>query len=87
MNIEIRDPELEARLRKQIETSSSSNVEDVLLRLLDTQEEQDRWLIENRSLHNEKIRRGIEQLERGQEIPEDQLDAHFLKLKSRSSSK
>jgi hypothetical protein len=57
-------------------------VEEVLLRLLETQEEQDRWLQEQRDLHNAKIRRGIEQLDRGEGIPEDALDAYLAKLKS-----
>jgi hypothetical protein len=45
------------------------------LRLLDTQEETDRWLLEHREAINTKIRRGMEQLDRGEGIPEDQLDA------------
>lgn len=82
MNIEIRDPALEARLRKQLEASGSGSVEEVLLRLLETQEEQDRWLLENRDTINTKIRRGIEQLDRGDVIPDDQLTAYLAKLKS-----
>ena len=82
MNIEIRDPELEARLRKQLEATGSGSVEEVLLRLLETQEEQDRWLLENRDTINTKIRRGIEQLDRGDVIREDQLTAYLAKLKS-----
>jgi hypothetical protein len=58
MNIEIRDPKLEARLQRQIQATGSDNVEEVLLRLLETQEEQDRWLLENREANNAKIRRG-----------------------------
>ncbi len=82
MNIEIRDAALEARLRKQLQATGSGSVEEVLLRLLETQEEQDRWLLENRDTINAKIRRGIEQLERGEGIPEDQLDAHLARLKN-----
>jgi hypothetical protein len=37
----------------------------------------------NRELNNEKIRRGLEQLERGEGIPEDQLDDYLARLKSR----
>ena len=81
MNIEIRDATLEARLRKQLQATGSGSVEEVLLRLLETQEEQDRWLLENRDTINAKIRRGVEQLERGEGIPEDQLDAHLARLK------
>jgi hypothetical protein len=82
MTIEIRDASLEARIQKQLQTTGSRSVEEVLLRLLDTQEEQDRWLLENREEINAKIRRGIAQLDRGEGIPEDQLDAHLAKLKA-----
>jgi hypothetical protein len=33
---------------------------------------------------NAKIKTGIDQLDRGEGIPEDQLDAHLAKLKSQS---
>jgi hypothetical protein len=82
MTIEIRDASLESRIRKQLQTTGSSSVEEVLLRLLDTQEEQDRWLLENREEINAKIRRGIAQLDRGEGIPEDQVDAYLAKLKA-----
>ena len=84
MNIEIRDAALEARIQKQLQATGSGSVAEVLLRLLETQEEQDRWLLENREIINAKIRRGIEQLDRGEGIPEDQLDAHLGNLKSRT---
>jgi hypothetical protein len=54
-----------------------------LLRLLETQEEQDRWLLENREAINTKIRRGIDQLDRGEGIPEERLDAYLADLKSK----
>ena len=71
MNIEINDAALEARIQKQIQATGSSSVEEVLLRLLETQEEQDRWLLENRDAINAKIRCGIDQLDRGERIPHD----------------
>jgi predicted transcriptional regulator len=83
MNIEIRDAALEARIQKQLQATGSASVEEVLLRLLETQEEQDRWLSENREAIQAKIRRGIEQLDRGQGIPEDKLDAHLADLKAK----
>ncbi|HZR65363.1 MAG TPA: hypothetical protein VFA85_09460 [Terriglobales bacterium] len=81
MNIEIRNPDLVARLRKQIESTASGNIEEALLRLLDTQEEQDRWLTENRATIDEKIQRGLDQLDRGEGIPEDRLDSYLANLK------
>jgi hypothetical protein len=83
MNIEIRDAALEARIQKQLQTTDSGSVEEVLLRLLETQEEQDRWLSENREAINAKIGRGIDQLDRGVGIPEDQLDANLAELKAK----
>lgn len=82
MTIQIRDA-AEARLKKQLETTGSSSVEELLLRLLESQEEQDRWLLENREGVNRKIQRGLDQLERGEGIPEDQLDAYLADLKAK----
>jgi hypothetical protein len=82
MTIEIRDASLEARIQNQLQATGSRSVEEVLLRLLDTQEEQDRWLLENREEINPKIRRGIAQLDRGEGIPEDQLEPYLAKLKA-----
>jgi hypothetical protein len=82
MNIEIHDAALEARMHRQMEATGVANAEEVLLRLLDTQEEQDRSLLENKSEIDQKIRMGMAQLERGEGIPEDQLSAYLAKLKS-----
>ena len=83
MNIEIHDADLEARIQKQLQATDSGSVEEVLVRLLETQEEQDRRLLENREAINTKIRRGIDQLERGEGIPEDRLDAYLADLKAK----
>ena len=83
MNIEIRDATLQARIQRQLQATGSGSVEEVLLRLLETQEEQDRWLLHSREANNIKIRRGIDQLDRGEGIPEDRLDAHLAELKAK----
>ena len=83
MNIEIRNPELEARLQKQVKSTGSASIEEVLVRLLETQEEQDRWLAESRDAVGQKIRRGLDQLNRGEGIPEDQLDSYLTRLKTK----
>jgi hypothetical protein len=82
MNIEIHDTALEARIQKQIQATGASSAEEALLRLLETQEEQDRWLLENKNAIHSKIRLAIDQLERGEGIPEDQLDVYLAKLKA-----
>jgi hypothetical protein len=83
MKIEIHDTALVARIQKQIHATGAASAEEALLRLLETQEEQDRWLLENKNAINVKIRRGIDQLDRGEGIPEDQLDAYLAKLKAK----
>ena len=82
MNIEIHDTGLEARIQRQIQATGAASPEEALLHLLETQEELDRRLLENKSAINAKIRRGIDQLDRGEGIPEDQLDAHLARLKA-----
>ena len=82
MLIEIQDASVEARLNKQMRLTGAASAEEALLRLLETQEEQDRWLTENRETISAKILRGIEQIERGEGIPEDQVASHLAKLKS-----
>jgi hypothetical protein len=84
VNIEINDAALQARIRKQLEATGSGSVEELFLRLLETKEEQDRRLAESRDAIDEQIKRGIDQLNRGEGIPEDRLSAHLAKLKSRS---
>jgi hypothetical protein len=83
MQIEIHDAALEARMRRQIQATGASTPEEALLHLLETQEQQDRWLMENREPLNAKIRRGIEQLDRGEGISEDQLDAYLAEHKTK----
>lgn len=68
MVIEIHDKALEARLQQEMEVTGAKSVEEALRRLLDTQQELDRWLADNRDVINGKIRRGMEQLDRGEGI-------------------
>lgn len=84
MKIKIDDAAVEARIQKQLQATGSATVEEVLLHLLETQEEQDRWLVENRAAINAKIRRGLDELDRGEGIPEEKLDAYLTKLKKQS---
>jgi hypothetical protein len=80
LNIRIRSAALAARIQKQLEMPGCRSVEEVLLHLLETAEEQDRWRLESGRVIREKIRRGIDQLDRGEGIPEEQLDAYLAEL-------
>ena len=42
----------------------------------------DEWLMANRQANNAKILTGIAELERGEGIPEDELDAYLARLKA-----
>jgi predicted transcriptional regulator len=83
MQIDIHDADLEARIQKQILATGAASAEEALLHLLETQEEQDRWLMESRNVIEAKIRRGIAQLDRGEGIPEDELDAYLAQQKAK----
>jgi hypothetical protein len=82
MQIEIQDAAVQARIQKQMQATGATTAEEALLRLLDTQEEQDRWLLANRDAIDQKIRRGIEQLDRGEGIPEDELGRYLADLRA-----
>jgi hypothetical protein len=82
MNIEIHDAALAARIQRQIQATGSGSAEEALVRLLETQEEQDRWLLANREAIDAKIRRGIAQLDCGEGIPEDRLEAYLAERKA-----
>ncbi len=82
VKIEIRDQSLEARIQQQVRATESGSIEEALLHLLETQEEQDRWLSENRDAINAKIQNGLDQLNRGEGIPDHELRAHLTRLKN-----
>ena len=83
MKIEIHDAALEERIQRQIQSTGAHNPEEVVRRLLETQEEQDRWLAKELEPIRAKIRRGLAELDAGRGISEDSLDAHLANLKSR----
>ena len=71
----------------QIDATGAATAEEALSHLLDTQEEQDRWLMDDRDAINAKIRRGIAQLDRGEGVPEDELNAYLAKQKIQGADK
>lgn len=74
--------EQEHRIAEAIRSGAYRNPDDVIDRALEVLHEQDAWLMANRQAIDAKIRRGIEELDRGEGIPEDQLDAHLERLKA-----
>jgi Arc/MetJ-type ribon-helix-helix transcriptional regulator len=81
MTIEI-NPEQEHRIAEALRSGAYQSPEDVIDRALEALHERDEWLLANRQAVDAKIRRGIEELKRGEGIPEDGLDAYLDRLKA-----
>ena len=76
------NPEQEHRIAEALRTGAYRSPDDVIDRALEVLHEQDQWLTANRQAIDTKIRTGIEELERGEGIPEDELDAYLERLKA-----
>ena len=81
MTIQLK-PEQEHRVAEALRSGAYQSAADVIDRALEVLRERDQWLAANRHLVEAKIRRGIEELNRGEGIPEDELDAHLERLKA-----
>jgi Arc/MetJ-type ribon-helix-helix transcriptional regulator len=75
-------PEQEHRIAEAIRSGAYQSPDDVIDRALEMLHERDEWLMANRQTVDSRIRRGMEELNRGEGIPEDQLDAHLTHLKA-----
>ena len=75
-------PQQENRIAEALRSGAYQNPDDVIDRALEVLHEQDEWLSANRQEINAKIQRGMEELERGEGIPEGELDAHLQRLKA-----
>ena len=80
MTIQLK-PEQENRIAEALRSGAYSGPEDVIDRALEVLHEHDEWLIANRQAIDAKIRTGIAELERGEGIAEDDLDAYLERLK------
>ena len=78
------NPEQEQRIEEALRSGAYRSRDEVIDRALEALHEQDEWLTANRRCVDAKIRNGIEELERGEGIPEEELDAHLRRLKTRT---
>jgi Arc/MetJ-type ribon-helix-helix transcriptional regulator len=81
MTIQLK-PEQEHRIAEALRSGAYSSTDDVIDRALEVLHEQDEWLAAHSQEINIRIRTGIEELERGEGIPEDELDAYLEGLKA-----
>ena len=75
-------PEQENRVEEALQTGAYGSAEDVIDRALEALRERDEWLAINREAMNLKIQKGLEELERGEGIPEHELDGRLRRLKA-----
>ncbi len=75
-------PQQENRVSEALRSGNYQSPDDVIDRALEVLHEQDAWLTANRQTISAKIHRGMDELERGEGIPEDQLDSHLERLKA-----
>ena len=74
-------PEHEQRFLDAMRAGGFESTDDAMDTALEMLRAQSQWLLENRSAIEAKIQQGIEELDRGEGIPEEQLDAYLVKLK------
>jgi hypothetical protein len=75
-------PEQEKRAADALRSGVYRGPDEVIDRVLEVLHAQDEWLTSNRHCIDAKIYRGIEELERGECISEDELDGHLERLKA-----
>jgi len=75
-------PEQERVIAEALRSGAYQGPDEVIERALEMFHSQEQWLTTNRQEIDAKIRRGIEQLDRGEGIPENELDAYLERLKA-----
>ena len=75
-------PQQESRISEALRSGAYNNPTEVIDRALETLLEQDAWLIAHREVIDAAIHEGLQELERGEGIPEDELDTYLAKLKA-----
>ena len=81
MTIQLK-PEQEHRIAEALRSGAYGSPDDVIDHALEVLHERDEWLTTNRQAIDAKIQAGIAELERGEGIPEDELDAYLALLKA-----
>ena len=77
-------PDHEQRFLDAVRAGGFESADDAMDTALEMLRSQNEWLLENRAAIDAKIQQGIAELDRGEGIPEDELDAHLNRLKAES---
>ena len=75
-------PEQEQIVRELLLSGGYENADDAIDAALEMLRSQNEWLLANRDAVDARIRQGIAELDRGEGIPERELDAHLARLKA-----
>jgi Arc/MetJ-type ribon-helix-helix transcriptional regulator len=81
MTITLR-PEQEHLITEALRSGAYQSPDEVIEQALEMFHSQHEWLKANRQASDVKTRRGMEELDRGEGIPEDELGAYLERLKS-----
>ena len=81
MTITLR-PEQEELVREIMQSGAFRNAEEAVGSALEMLRSQNAWLVDNREAIDTRIRQGIAELDRGEGIPEDQLEAYLARLRA-----
>jgi len=77
MPIQITRPEIQSLSDQRLQSGAFATVDEILLDALETQRDQELWLAEERVAIQEKIDRGLAQLDRGEGMTESELRARL----------
>jgi putative addiction module CopG family antidote len=77
-------PEQEQMITDALQSGAYQTPDEVIKRALEMLHSEEDWLRQNRQSIDAKIRRGIEQLDRGEGISEEELDLYLAPLKKPS---
>jgi hypothetical protein len=75
-------PDHEQRFLDAVRTGGFETTDDAMDIALEMLRSQNEWLLENREAIDAKIRQGLAELDRGEGIPEDELDGYLDRLKA-----
>jgi Arc/MetJ-type ribon-helix-helix transcriptional regulator len=78
------NPDQEQRIAEALESGQYQSPAEVIDRALDVLREHEQWLIANRDEIDAHLRLGIDELDRGEGIPEGEIKTHLRKLKSQA---
>jgi len=81
MTIELK-PQQERRIDEAMRSGAYSNHQEVIDQALEMLRERDEFLFLNQPEIEAHIQRGLDELDRGEGIPEDQLDQYLKQLKA-----